>query len=149
VALKVKTIGRRHSYYLAHIRECLKDAGLTSQRTRIMAPGWSKVRLYCHLLTPANYEDWTAFAGGKDVTVEIVQQAVERGRPVMPREPVKTLVFHLPVGAGDELIEALRLRGWEFEPDRRVRGGRQGQPREGDERAVRKLLRDAARGSKA
>ena len=139
MAVKVKTIGRRHSYYLAHIRECLEEAGLGAHRKQIMEPGWSKVRLYAHLLTPANHEDWTKFATRKDVTVEIVQQAVERGRPVMPREPVKTLTFRLPVGVRTELIEALQARGWAFEPGKK-------QARDGDERAVRRLLRDAARG---
>jgi hypothetical protein len=115
------------------------------QRERIMAPGWSKVRLYARHLDRDNFEKWTVFAERNDVTVEVVRQAADRGRPGMPREPVKTLTFRLPVAVRDELIEALRLRGWQFETDRRARGGRQYQPREGDERAVPKLLRDAAR----
>jgi hypothetical protein len=140
VAVRVKTIGRRHSYYLAHIRECLEEARLNPHRKQIMEPGWSKVRLYAHLLTEDNYEAWTEFAG--DNTAEVVAQAAARGRPSVPRdEKIRTILFRLPVGVRTELIQALQERGWQFQPGKK-------QARDGDERAVRKLLRDAALGKK-
>jgi hypothetical protein len=108
-----------------------------------MAPGWSKVRLYARHLDRENHEAWTAFALANPM--EVVAQAARRGRPRVPRdERVRTIMFRLPVGVRDELIEALRERGWQFEPDRR--GGVAHRARDGDERAVRRLLKDAARG---
>lgn len=142
--IRTKKIGRRRSYYLRHIEACLDAARLGArQRERVMAPGWSKVRLYARHLDRDNFEAWTEFALANPM--EVVRQAAQRGRPRVPRdERVRTLVFRLPVGVRDELIEALRLRGWQFQPD--TVGGRLSQPREGDEKAVRKLLRDAATG---
>jgi len=112
---------------------------------KLLEPGWPKVRLYAHLLERNNYEDWTVFALVN--TAEVVKQSIARGRPCVPRDQrVRTLMFRLPVGVGDELIEALKRRGWQFEPGKK--GGRPGEPRDGDERAVRALLKDAKRGGR-
>jgi hypothetical protein len=135
-------IDRRKAYYLAHIETCLDAAGLARHRDIIMTPGWSKVRLYARHLRAGNYEAWTKFAGANPM--EVVAQAAKNRRPRVPNgEKVRSLTLRLPVGVRDELIEALRERGWQFEP---TKGGVPFQAREGDERAVRKLLRDAARG---
>jgi len=108
-----------------------------------MVPGWSKVRLYTRHLDRDNYEDWTEFALANPM--EVVKQAADLARPRVPRdERVRTILFRLPVGVRDELIDALKLRGWEYEPGKR--GGRPHEPRDGDERAVRKLLWDASKG---
>ena len=131
---KFRGDSRRRGFFEHHL--ALKRFGVR-QRDRIMSPGWSKVKEYVHLLSrdeddPCHFEEWTTFAERDDVTVEIVQQAVERGRPVMAREPVKTIMFRLPETLKDALSDALKQRR---------------RPREGIEKAVRKLLQDARKGA--
>lgn len=135
----------RKRYYLSHIERCLEQARLgPRQRERVMSVGWSKVRHYCHLLDRENYETWTKFAD--DNPVETVQLAALRGKPRIPqREKVRTLVFRLPVRVRDQLINVLREHyDWQFEPVQRR--GKPNRARDGDEKAVSRLLRDAKRG---
>jgi hypothetical protein len=137
-------ITRRKRFYLKHIETCMDAARLGArQRERVMEPGWSKVRLYARHIDRDNIDAWTEFALANPM--EVVRQAAERGRPRVPSgDRIRTILFRLPVRVRDELIEALQERGWQFEPDKK--GGLPNQARDGDERAVRRLLRDAARG---
>lgn len=71
---KTKTDSPRKRYYVAHIERHLEVARLgPRQRERAMEPGWSKVRLYAHLLDRENYDEWTEFALANPVEV-VAQQ---------------------------------------------------------------------------
>ena len=123
--------GRRSGFYRSRIKKHLDFVGFGArQRERIESVGWSKLKEYVHLLDRENWKRWTRFAERDDVTVEIVQQAVARGRPVMPSEPIRTVMFRLPESLKGELNGAIAKRR---------------RPREGIDRAVRRLLRDAER----
>ena len=112
------------------------------QVQRVESVGWTKRRLYVHLLTRQNYEAWTTFALSN--RTKVISQAAARARPGIAPEPVRTILFRLSESVRDELVKALNCRG----STRRVgvRGGRRGKPREPDDGPVRKLLRDARRG---
>jgi hypothetical protein len=122
----------RSGFYQRRIKRWLDAQGFgPRQRARIESVGWSKLKEYAHLLDRQNFQQWTRFAERDDVTAEIVQQAVERGRPVMPSEPIRTVMFRLPESLKDALNEALAKRR---------------RPREAIDQAVRRLLRDAGAG---
>ncbi len=122
--------GRRTRFYLKHIEACLDAQRFgPRQRERIESVGRTKLQHYVRFLDRDNYERWTAFA--KSNPVESVEQAARRGRPAVPREPVRSFVLRIPEPLRDRLREAI---------EGRMDGGR------AVDGAVDRLLRDAARG---
>jgi len=133
---KAQKIGRRHSYYLAHIEACLDAARLgPRQRERVMEAGWTKLKAYARLIDRSNFDEWTSFALGNPI--EVVEQAARRGRPSVPRTPVQSIMFRVRRPVKDALVAALERRDWVPEPGKR--GGR----RKSVEPALVKLLADA------
>jgi hypothetical protein len=72
------------------VSDDLRAARLSPRQVqRVESVGWTKCRLYVHLLTRQNYEAWTTFALANGV--EVVRPAAARGRPGIPPEPVRTI----------------------------------------------------------
>ncbi len=142
--LKIKSVGSRLGYYLAHIDACLDRARLgPKQREHVMSAGWSKVRLYARLLDRTNYRAWTRFA--LENRAEVVAQAVRVGLPyVVKGDLVVTFTLRLGEDTRDKLVAALADRGREHH-EGKWQGGQHG--RRPDDGPVRRLLRDAKRGT--